>query len=161
MREPPKQYADSPAGNRELLFVLSFLGIFILFIIFSFTENYSVSFNDIRKVIADNSLLLGIFISTMLYSYSRKRNPLILTKTLLYFATDFNFKEVSIIRLPRLIYFCGSVCFFQFNITNLMIYDLSLFFRNLLLSCGGMVALKLLLDSFTIIFRYLGRNSSR
>ena len=158
--EPPKQYADSPAGNRELLFVLFFLGIFIVFIVISFGENL-LNFNDIRRKIADNSLLLGIFASTILYSFSRKSNLLILTKSLLYFTTDFNFKEVSIIRLPRLIYFCGSVCFFQFNITNLMMYDSSLFFKNLLLSCGGIVALKLLLDSFTIIFRYLGRNSSR
>jgi len=111
MREPPKQYSDTLAGKQELLILLSMTGVLIALLIIPFVVNYLNS-NDIRRVVADNSLLLGIFISTILYSFSRKSNLLILTKSLLYFTTDFNFKEVSIIRLPRLIYFCGSVCFF-------------------------------------------------
>ena len=103
------------------------------------------------------SISSGYFITAYLNQDS-KRSDLILTFKKIFVDTDF--KKFILSDLTSWFYFIGNIFFWYFNISNILNYGFDeSFFISLLISFGLLVAIRLILELFIVIFK-IAENTS-
>ena len=111
----------------------------------------SLGFRGFREVLADYYILFGLLITLLLSKGGIRRGNIFRMISNLF--TELDFREFSTIKLSSLVYFCANLVFWSINTKNLLLVESSPFLQVLLISLGGMLGLRLTLESLVALIR--------